>query len=212
MKRGKHVLVFIDRDGTLIYDDKYYLGSQKNWKSKIKFLQGTVQSIKKLRKIPNVKIYMITNQTGIAIEGFPQLTIKRAHEVCKYILKLLEKKGAKLEGYFLCEHASPSYVKDHPEFKFKRELVCNCPCIKPYTGMIKEALHKEGIKPKESKIYVLGDRASDVKTGVNAGGFGILIPFSKEPGQELKFSKIKSKKKFKAKNFAEAAKFILRNN
>jgi HAD superfamily hydrolase (TIGR01662 family) len=206
----KEVYIFIDRDGTLIYDNKFYLGRTEDWKSYIRFLPGISEAIKFLRKIPHSKIYMITNQTGVAIKDFPKLNKARANEVCKHILDLLATKGAKLDGYFLCFHASPAYKKKHPEFSFDNKKVCNCDCIKPHKGMILKALAKEKLKIGEEKIYTIGDRASDVLTGIKAKGFGILVPFKNEPDEPKKFKKIKSRKKHLSQNLEEAAHFILK--
>ena len=206
----KHVLIFIDRDGTIGYDKKYHLGHQRNWKSKVRILPNVVSGLKLLKKKPNFKVFLITNQTGIAIKNFPLLTEKRAHEVCQYILDRLEKNGVKLDGYELCGKASPAYVKKRRQFTFYKKLVGNFSCIKPNTGMIKSILRREKIKRKDVKIYVLGDRALDVKTAMKIGGFGILIPFKQEPGHVEKTKKIKTRKKYVAKDFLDAAKFILK--
>ena len=207
MKVHKKIVVCLDRDGTLIYDDKYYLGKTNDWRSKVKILPKVIQGIKILRKIPNVKIYMITNQPGVAVKNFRLLTSKRAHEVCKYVLKKLEEKGAKLDDYFLCDHATPNYVKSHQDMKFERKLVCNCNCIKPKLGMVFDALKLEGVKKNDVKIYVIGDRLSDVKTGINAKGTGILVPFENEPTNIEKVSKVKGSK-YISKNFLDATRYI----
>ena len=54
---GKNILGCIDRDGTIIYDKKYHLGHQINWKRKVKLLENVVKGLKKLRKIKNIRIY-----------------------------------------------------------------------------------------------------------------------------------------------------------
>jgi len=206
----KHVLIFIDRDGTIGYDKKYHLGHQRNWKSKVRILPNVVRGLKLLKKKPNFKVFLITNQTGVAIKEFPLLTEKRAHEVCQYILDRLEKNTVKLDGYELCGKASPAYVKKRRQFTFYKKLVGNFSCIKLNTGMIKSILRREKIKRKDAKIYVLGDRALDVKTAMNIGGFGILIPFKQEPGHVEKVRRLKTRKKYIAKDFLDASRFILK--
>ena len=206
----KKLFIFLDRDGTIDYDKKYHLGHQRNWKSKIRILPNVVKGLKILRKIPGVRIYMITNQTGVAIKDFPLLTDKRAREVCQYIIDKLKDKGIKLDGYEICGKASPSYVKKRSNFKFDKKLVGNFSCIKPKPGMINSILNKEGVKRKDAKIYVIGDRFSDVKTALNIKGFGILVPFKNEPGEKEKVEKLKSKNKYIAKDFLDAARFIVK--
>ena len=206
----KKTLIFLDRDGTIIYDKKYYFGSQKNWRSLIKILPQVIDGLRLLKKIQNSKIYIITNQPGVAIKDFPLLTLKRAHEVCRYVLKQLEKRNAKLDGYEICEHASSYYVKSRPEFSFNKKLIGNFHCRKPNPGMIEKILKKEKLTKKKINIYVIGDRVSDVKTALNTKGVGILVPFKNQPLEKEKIKKISNKNIFVAKNFLDAAKFIVK--
>jgi len=142
----KKILIFVDRDGTLVYDDKYFLGSQKNWKSKIKLMPGTIQGLKLLSKLPNSSIHLITNQPGVAIKDLPLLTKRRAIQVNKEIIKKLRKKGISF-GQKVCPHANLSYVKEHSNFKFEKNLVDNkCPCLKPKPGMIISTLKEQKLK------------------------------------------------------------------
>lgn len=204
----KQTLVFFDRDGTLIYDDKYYLGSQRNWRGLIKFLPGVLRCVRKLKK-KNVRAFMITNQPGVAVNELPLLTLEKAHRVCREVLARMRSRGADLDGYFVCPHASPSYVRAHPQFTFSQPLVCNCPCMKPRHGMIDDAMRKYNLRKNNTRIFVVGDRASDVLAGIRAGGYGILVPFKNEPKEIDKFKKIKSRRKFLAKNFCGAVDFII---
>jgi histidinol phosphatase-like enzyme len=206
----ENILICIDRDGTMIYDGgSYHLGKQKNWKKLIKILNGVYQGIKELREINKVKIYMITNQPGPAIKEFPLLNKKRAIEVCEYIMKLLKEKGTELDGYELCGKASLDYVKRRKDrYTFNKKLVGDFSCVKPEPGMVYNALKKEGWNKKNTKIYVIGDRLSDVQCGINAGGLGIFVPFSNRLEEFEKVKKIKSKKKYISKNFLDACKFI----
>lgn len=207
-----NILVCVDRDGTLIFDDKYYLGRTNSWKKKIKLLPTTVSGLKLLKKIPNQTTYMFTNQKGIARKDFKLLTLERANKVCEEVINRFKAKGATIDDYGVCPHAEPSYANQKGISKFHKGLVCNCRCIKPKLGMIMDALAKKGLTYKNTKIYVIGDRASDVETAINASGIGIYIPFKGEPEQD----KIQAlKKKFPkqvyiAKNFLDAAKYITR--
>lgn len=203
----KNILVCIDRDDTLIYDHKYFLGHTSDWKKKVRLLKGVVQGLKLLRTLPHISLYMTSNQSGIAI--FPTLTPKRAHEVCKYVMALLKKKGAPLDDHLFSEYVIPDYVKAHPQYTFNPKRVRDNSWAKPHTGMIKEALKRQGWKRKDTSIYVLGDRFSDVKSALNIKGFGILIPARTEPHQVEKTRALKSKQVYIAKDFLDAARFIV---
>lgn len=203
----KNILLAIDRDGTLIYDNKIHLGHTNDWKKKIKILPKVKKGIKLLRtKLPDAKIYMISNQSGVAIKNFKLLTEERSSEVCKYISNKL-----KLDGYEICDHVKEDYVKRRPKYKFIKKLVCNCSCIKPRSGMITIILKKLNWNKKTTQIYILGDRYIDVKTALNANGVGILIPFKNEPKELNKLKKyIKNKKNtYIAKDFLDACKKII---
>lgn len=211
----KQLLIFVDRDGTVDYDrktrPKYHLGRQKDWKSKVRFIQSSILGLRLLnKKLPQAKIYLISNQPGVAIKEFPLLTRKKANEVFKYILKKLASKGVKLDGYEFCGKATPAYAKKHSQYTFHKKLVGNFDCWKPKPGMIESILKKEKLKLKKTEIYVIGDRVSDVQTAVNVKGFGILVPFVNQPGQNAKTKKLKNKNKYIAKSFLEAAKFIIK--
>lgn len=207
----KNILICIDRDNTLTYDNKYFLGRTLDWKTKIKILKGVVQGIKKIRKLEktsNLKIYMVTNQSGIAIADFPLLNTKRAEYICKYIMNLLKKKGAKMDGFEMCEFVSQSYVEKHPQFNFDPKHVGDYTCTKPRPGMIKEALRKTGFKRKDTTVYMIGDRASDVKTALNMNGFGILVPKYPDLVEVKRTKALRSKHTYIAKSFIDAARFI----
>lgn len=210
----KNILIGIDRDKTINHDNKYYLGRQKDWKSKIKILPHVIKGLKLLNKeLPKAKLYMITNQRGVSIKDFPLLTEKRANEVCRYIMRKLREKGVKMHGYEACTRADPGYPKTHPKFKFDKKLIGNFSYIKPKPGMIYNAIKKQKWKKLNTKVYMIGDRECDVKAGLNAKGFGILVPFDNNLKQKTKARKLKQKHKnvYIAKNFLDAAKFIIKN-
>jgi len=206
----KNILICLDRDGTIVYDDKYYLGRQKNWKDLIKFLPGVVEGIKILRKIPNVHLYIITNQPAVAVKDFPLLTEERAREVTQEIILRLKEKGAKIDGYALCSHSSREYVNKYPDREFDESMVHECSCMKPNTGMIKTAMKNENLLASETKVYVVGDRMTDVHTAHNANGFGIFVPSTHKDSinQAEQLKEKKHKNTYLAKDFLDAANFI----
>ena len=207
----KQTLICIDRDGTLIYDEKdhLFLGKDPDWPSKIKILPGVVEGLKKLKKIPNASLYMITNQPGVAILDYPLLTVEKAHEVCRHVLDRIKALGVPMDGYFLCPHADSEYVSKKPGFRFDPALVHNCSCLKPSLDLVLDALKAENITADNANVYVIGDRASDVLTALNIDGFGVLIPFENEPGEEEKVRRLDDQRHvFVAENMIEAAAII----
>lgn len=204
-------LICIDRDGTLIYDEEkhLYLGRDNEWRSKVRILPHVINGIRALNKIPDSAVYMITNQPGVAITDFPLLTEERAREVCKYVIDEIKNAGGLINGYFLCPHANLAYVELHREYQFHEELLCDCDCIKPGLGMVFDALKSQGVRRGNVKLFVVGDRASDVKTALNIGGIGILIPFENQPGEEETVRRFSDESRiYIAKNLTDAAKYI----
>ncbi len=126
------------------------------------------------------------------------------------MVKELSKSGIFIDGYRICPYSSKKYVKKHPNFKFKKNMIKEAKCIKPRPEMVLDILKKAGLKKSETSIYVIGDRKEDVLTGINSGGFGILVPFVNRRGEDKKTEKLKNKNKYLAKNFIDACKFIIK--
>ena len=78
--------VFFDRDGVLIKNYGYL-----NDISKLKWLNGTLNSIKILNK-KKIRVVVVTNQSGIARGFFTEQELKKFHNGMNYILKLIKKK------------------------------------------------------------------------------------------------------------------------
>jgi histidinol-phosphate phosphatase family protein len=205
-------IVFSDRDGTINKDENYYLGSSLLWKSQVQILEGVIEGIKLINSIPYSHFYILTNQSGVALQGkeFDNLTEKRMHEVNKYIIDQLRKNGCRISGYYACPYVTSEYAKQALQ---KGRLVNpkyiddNNPDIKPKPGMIKKVLNKLNLK-EEYNLWMIGDRFSDMETILNAKGEGILIKSQKtiELGDLERCSGIKNI--HPADNFLDAARNI----
>lgn len=205
-------IICIDRDGTLINDTKehLFLGRENDWMEKVQLIPHVADGIQLLNSLPDVGIYMITNQSGVAIADFPSLTTERAYEVCSYVVRLLKYRGASLDSYFLCPHATPEYASRKPEVNFHSHLVHDCQCLEPALGMVFNALKAESVTPETADVYVIGDRASDVQTALNIDGTGILIPFKNEPGESSKVKELDGQDHiYVAENMLAAAEYIV---
>ena len=94
--------VFFDRDGVLIKNYGYL-----NDISKLKWLNGTLNSIKILNK-KKIRVVVVTNQSGIARGFFTEQELKKFHNGMNYILK---QKKAIIDTFFYCPF--------HPNGKIK---------------------------------------------------------------------------------------------
>ncbi|MDR2771917.1 MAG: HAD family hydrolase [Elusimicrobiota bacterium] len=149
MGRGsvKNRAVFLDRDGTIIYD-RNYLSSP----TQVKLYAYSAECVKTLQKA-GFKVIIITNQSGI---GRGKFTLKKLNEIHSRFFELLKEQGAKLDGLYFCPHIDED----------------NCPCRKPKLGMVLEAAKDKNLDLKSS--YVVGDSIRDYIVGQKMGGKGIL--------------------------------------
>lgn len=211
MRSMKKTLICIDRDGTLIHDTRehLFLGRDNEWKEKIRILPHVVEGLRIMNSVPDSVIYMTTNQPGVTISDYPLLTLERAREVCSYVIEMLQKLGASINGYFLCPHANQDYAKSKPGVSFDLGLVHDCQCLKPALGMVFDALRAENLTPDNTYLYVIGDRATDIQTALSLGGIGILIPFENQPGESEKAKLLEKQSSIRiTQNMVEAAKII----
>jgi histidinol-phosphate phosphatase family protein len=215
------ILVCLDRDGTINKDENYFLGSRENWKSQIEFLPGVIQGIKLLNQIPDLEIFVITNQAGVALIGkeFDALTEERYQKVSGYMIQQLAKQGARIKGAFGCPYVDLKYAeksRQRDRTINPKYLVNNHPDLKPNPGMIEKAAKSLGKTLQECKVYFIGDRLTDVQTGLNAGGIGILVTSfkTKELGDEAKVQQLNLQypnRVYIAKDFLDAVEYIKRD-
>ena len=78
-----------------------------------------------------------------------------------------------------------------------------------FDGMVKNVLTVAKLRLEETRIYVVGDRVSDVKVALNVKGIGVLVPFENQTSQIAKAKQIqKQESVFIARDFLDAANFI----
>ena len=134
--------IFLDRDGTLIYDWGYL----RDWR-KIKFYRSVIPALKILEQ-SGFRLIIITNQSGLA-RGL--LTVNQLHQIHRRLIQLLRNKGVKISAIYYCPH--------HPEE--------NCRCRKPKTLLYQKARRR--FQLDFSRSYVIGDKVSDIQAGKNIG-------------------------------------------
>ncbi len=143
-------VLFIDRDGTLIYEPEDF---QVDAFEKLKFLPQVFTFLGKIAAELDYELVMITNQDGLGTESFPENEFYPVHN---FIISTLENEGIEFAEVFI-------------DKSFERE---NSPNRKPNTGLLGAYFSGE-YDLKNS--YVIGDRASDMKLAENLGAQGIFI-------------------------------------
>ncbi|WP_434637398.1 D-glycero-beta-D-manno-heptose 1,7-bisphosphate 7-phosphatase [Sulfurimonas sp. NW7] len=136
--------LFLDRDGVI--------NVEKNYVYKIEdfeFVDGIFDVCKHFQSQGYI-IIVITNQAGIARGYYSEDDF---HKLTRWMLEEFSKEGINISKVYHCPH--------HPEFTGE------CECRKPKPGMILEAQKEFDIDL--SKSILVGDKESDIKSGINAG-------------------------------------------
>lgn len=180
--------VFLDRDGTVIYD-KGYTGKVED----VKLIPRAAEAIKKLNNA-GFLVIVTSNQSGIARGYFD---IDAVSKVNAEIQRKLAKYGAYIDASYYCPHFTEGKNKKY---------VKKCLCRKPSQGMIKVAIRDFKIDIKKS--FVVGDKLTDVLFGKRAAAKTILV-LTGEGEEEAKKITEKSKPDFIAKDLHSAVKKIL---
>jgi len=143
---------FFDRDGTIIKDVGYLDSFDK-----IIFIEETLNLILYLQQ-QNYKIFVVTNQSGVARGYFDLEFVNKTHT---YIKNLLLKQKINIYDYFVCPHHQDSNIV------VNKNYLLNCNCRKPKPGLILAAANKYNINLTKSLMF--GDKIIDINAGLAAG-------------------------------------------
>ncbi|MDP3987517.1 MAG: HAD-IIIA family hydrolase [Candidatus Levybacteria bacterium] len=137
----KKKVVFLDRDGTINKraGKACYIGDWKDFK----FLPNVEKALKLLSK-KGFRIFVVTNQPGIARKILSEEQVNRIHEN-------LKKEAPMIEDIFYCPHGWDD----------------GCFCRKPNAGMFFKAASKYNLNLYKS--YCIGDDERDIIAGKMAG-------------------------------------------
>jgi histidinol phosphatase-like enzyme len=192
MKRN--LIVALDKDGTLVFDNDNFLGADSNWKKQIKLLEGVCEGTWRMSLIPDTYIYITTNQAGVALVGrdsktgidFDEMTKSRMSEVVEYTKQLIEQQGGHIDGWMACPFVDNKYVEKSERRNRSVDSQFVVPDgnrdMKPNIGMLEKIAIKIGSALGECRIVTIGDRCSDVMMALNAyeevkaDAYGILVP------------------------------------
>ena len=140
--------VFLDRDGVINNDIGYFTDPKK-----LVIPSETINGLLKLNNAGFILI-IVTNQSGIARGLIEEKGVKSLHNILHAILR---EYNITITGIIYCPH--------HPT-EGNGVYTQKCECRKPSPGMIIEAGKKFNIDLTNS--YIIGDRFSDIKAGINA--------------------------------------------
>jgi D-glycero-D-manno-heptose 1,7-bisphosphate phosphatase len=140
--------VFLDRDGTIM-EDSNYVGDVE----RVLVIPGAAAALHQLQEA-GYKLFIITNQSGVGRGYFSREAVELIHA---RLDDYFGGSGVRFDRYYVCPH--------HPED--------NCDCRKPKPKFLLDAGREYGLDL--SRCFMVGDRASDIQAGVNAGVPTILV-------------------------------------
>lgn len=170
------ILVALDRDGT-INRDVGFLGRYDDWKEKVVIYPHVSYAIKNLKSAgfnpDGCRIIVASNQAGVARGFFNEARIK---EVNQEIDSRLRQEGAVIDGWYFSVKIQSEYAKKYSIPLDSIYVDDKDTTRKPGIGMLEQAARDFNLTLKGfERVYVVGDKAVDVQTGLNAAGVGILF-------------------------------------
>jgi D-glycero-D-manno-heptose 1,7-bisphosphate phosphatase len=140
--------VFLDRDGTICEEMGYV-----NHLDRLQVFPFAAAAIHQLNDA-EVPVIVVTNQSGVARNIFPESLVHRVHQK---MISELAAAGARIDAIYFCPH--------------KTEDACEC--RKPNPGLLERAAREHGLDLAHS--WIVGDRYADLEMGHVAGTRGILV-------------------------------------
>lgn len=145
-------VLFIDRDGTLIYESPS--DPQIDRLEKLAFIPGVFTWLGRIARELDFELVMVTNQDGLGTSNFPEDTF---WPVQNLVMKTLQGEGIEFQAVHI-DRSMPAENK---------------PTRKPGTAMLTEFFDQT--QYDLSRSFVIGDRLTDIELAHNLGAQGILL-------------------------------------
>ena len=159
--------LFLDRDG--VVNERLVDDYVKMW-DEFRFLSGVKESLALFSRIFG-KIIIVTNQQGV---GKGLMSEEMLREIHRKMVGEIEKAGGRVDAVYYCTH-----LKGQADN-----------CRKPSVAMFEQA-RKDFPEIIPEKSIMVGDSASDMEFGRNAGMFTVFIGTSYD-GAGLTFPDLQS--------------------
>jgi D-glycero-D-manno-heptose 1,7-bisphosphate phosphatase len=143
--------IFLDRDGTITVGVPRY--ERVDSIDKVELLPNSLEGLKLLATLDYLFLF-VTNQAGLA-EGL--INKDDFDAINNEVLRQIEPSNIKIIETYVCPHGEQA----------------NCECRKPKAKLLLDAATKYDIDLENS--WMIGDRLTDVQTGINAGTKTILV-------------------------------------
>lgn len=143
--------IFLDRDGTINAGIPKY--ERVDSPDKVELLPRTLEGLSRLATM-DYMFFFVTNQAGLA-EGL--ISQADFDAINNRVLELIRPSGIVITQTYVCPHG------EHD----------NCECRKPKPKLLHDAEKEHDIDL--AKSWMIGDRLTDVLTGINGGTKTILV-------------------------------------
>lgn len=153
--KRKQAAAFLDRDGTINLDKGYFYRPEE-----FEFEEGSIEAIRLLNEA-GYKVFVISNQAGIALGHFSEAQVDELHT---WLMAELAKHGAHIDGFYYCPHNAKLGIG---QYKIA------CECRKPSPGLLLKSANEWNIDLEQS--YMVGDHNSDIEAGIAAGVKSIFV-------------------------------------
>lgn len=157
--------IFLDKDGTLIENVPYNVVAEH-----MKLCDRALIGAKMLHTA-GYKLFVITNQSGIARGYFPESALISVEQCLRDLLRVVD---VPISGFYYCPH--------HPEGTVSGYAI-DCTCRKPQPGLLQRAAAEHAIDLTQS--WFIGDILHDIEAGRAAGCRTILINNGNETEWQL---------------------------
>jgi D-glycero-D-manno-heptose 1,7-bisphosphate phosphatase len=154
----KKKILLTDRDNTIIRDKGYVFNLED-----FEFMPGALDGLKKFQEL-GFMINIFTNQSGVS-RGF--YTIEEMEKFNSHMVNQCSQHGVDIFNLVACTHLPSD----------------GCTCRKPKNGMILALMKTGFLDPLET--YIVGDKLSDVESGVDWAIPGYVISSEKDWSEAL---------------------------
>lgn len=142
--------LFIDRDGTLIYEPE---DEQIDSLEKLEFIPGVFRNLFNIRKNMDYELVIVSNQDGLGTKSYPQKVFDLVQEK---MLRAFENEGIIFDDILIDKSIPEDFA----------------PTRKPRTGLMGKYLEGDY---DLANSFVIGDRLTDIELAKNLGAKGILL-------------------------------------
>ncbi len=181
--------IFLDRDGTINYDDEGYIAKPEDFR----LFPWTIKALKILIEI-GYEIVIISNQSGIA-RGF--YTFADVEKIHKKMLDIFHQNEIKIKEIFVSPYLKEGIIEP---FNIEHED------RKPGIGFYKKFVKYNTVD--KNKSYVIGDSSKDFNFAKNAGLKSILVLSGHGKNHFEKAIETKNYPDFAVENLLSAARLI----